>query len=125
MGYQPKIIRGRVKGTGYPIDGRELLFSMWDYDNYKSFHLFSWNKEDDETVMLTIHQSEEEAGFCVYDTLEDFARAWKAGEYEPGGSFCLAPDNVDVLEVIQEERRSSDKGAKMDGTGDQNDKTIT
>lgn len=104
MGYKPRIIRGRVKGTGYPIDGRELLFSTWDFDNHENFHLFSWDKEDDEAVMLTIHQSEEEAGFCNYDTLENFAEAWKAGEYEPEASFCLAPNNVDVLDVIKEEQ---------------------
>ena len=62
--------------------------------------------------MLTIYQSEEEAGLCVYDTLEDFTRAWKAGEYEPDGVFCLAPDNVDVLEVIQEEKRSDGKDTR-------------
>lgn len=107
MGYQPKIIRGKVKGTGYPIDGRELLFSLWDYDNYESYHLSGWRDDDDEAVMLTIHQSEEEARICVYDTLEDFASAWEEGEYEAEGAFCLAPDNVDVLEIIQEEKQSS------------------
>ncbi len=120
MGYQPKIIRGKVKGTGYPIDGRVLLFSMWDYDNYESYHLSGWREEDDEAAMLTIYQSENEAGFCVYDTLEDFTRAWKAGEYEPEGTFCLAPDNVDVLEIIQEEKRSSGEGSKMGGEDGEN-----
>lgn len=115
MGYQPKIIRGKVKGTGYPIDGRELLFSLWDYDNYESYHLSGWHNDDDEAVMLTIHQSEEEAGLCVYDTLGDFASAWEEGEYEAEGAFCLDPNNVDVLEVIQEEKRSSGEGAKIDG----------
>lgn len=100
-----QMVRGKVKGTGYPIDGLELIFSLWDYDKRDSYHLSLWNKEDDEAVMMTIYQSENEAGFCVYATLEDFIRAWKAGEYEPDGVFCLEPDNVDVLEVIQEEQR--------------------
>lgn len=103
MGYQPKIIRGRVKETGYPIDGRALIFSLWDYDNYENFHLSGWRDDDDETVMLTIHQSEEKAGLCVYDTFEDFVKAWRTGEYEAECSFCLAPENIDVLEIIQEE----------------------
>ncbi len=115
MGYQPKIIRGRVNGTGYPIDGREFLFSLWDYDNYESYHLAGWNNEDDEAVMLTMHQSEEEAGLCLYDSLEDFARAWKAGEYEPECTFCLASDKVEVLEVIQGEKRSNGESTNMDG----------
>jgi len=115
MGYFPNIIRGKVKDTGYQIDGRELFFSTWDYDNYESYHLASWNKEDDEAVMLTMHQSEEEAGICLYDSLENFAKAWKAGEYEPECTFCLAPDKVEVLKVIQGEKLSSGEGTKMDG----------
>lgn len=107
MGYQPKIIRGKVKGTGYPIDGRVLLFSLWDYDNYENYHLSGWSEDNDEAVMQTIYRSEEEAGLCLYDTLDEFTRAWKAGEYEPDGVFCLSPDNVEVLEVIQAEKRSN------------------
>lgn len=103
MGYQPKIIFGKVKNTGYPIDGLALLFSMWDYDNYESYHLCSWSKDCDEAVMKTMYQSEKEAGICLYDNLEEFAEVWKADEYEPEFSFCLDLDKVDVLEVVEEE----------------------
>lgn len=104
MGYQPKLVRGRVKGTGYPIDGRELIFSLWDYDNYESFHLSSWDNDDSEAVMQTLYWSEkEELRFCLYDTLEDFVKAWKTCDYEPECTFCLAPDKIDVLEIIREE----------------------
>ena len=103
MGYQPKLIRGRVKDTGYPIDDLELIFSLWDYDNRESYHLSLWNKEDDESVMMTTYQSENEAGLCAYATLEDFIRAVKACEYEPDGVFCLDLDKVDVLEVIRKD----------------------
>ncbi len=115
MGYQPKIIRGKVKDTGYPIDGLELYFSLWDYDNYESYHLSGWHNENEEAVMRTIFQSENEAGLGLYDNFEDFSRAWKAGEYEPDGVFCLALGNVDVLEVVQEEKRPSAECAKMNG----------
>lgn len=33
MQYRPKIIKGTVKGTGWPIDGHTLYFSQWDYLN--------------------------------------------------------------------------------------------
>lgn len=111
MGYQPKLIRGKVKGTGYPIDGLELYFSLWDYDNYESYHLSGWQNDDEEAVMKTIFHSENEAGLCLYDSFEDFARAWKADEYEPECTFCLAPENVDVVEVIQKKKRPSGKDA--------------
>lgn len=103
MAYIPKIIKGKVTGTGWPIDGHVLHFSQWDYDNRKSWHLYGWEDEDDEAVMLTMHQTETEAGLSLYDTLEDFKEAWKAKEWEPQGSFCLPLDQVEVVEVIQEE----------------------
>lgn len=43
MTYKPKIIIGKVKDTGLPIDGHTLYFSQWDYDNYESWHLYNWN----------------------------------------------------------------------------------
>ncbi len=33
MEYKPKVITGKVTGTGWPIDGHVLWFSQWDYDN--------------------------------------------------------------------------------------------
>lgn len=32
MEYKPKVITGKVTGTGWPIDGHVLWFSQWDYD---------------------------------------------------------------------------------------------
>ena len=103
MEYKPKIIKGTVKGTGWPIDGRTLHFSLWDYDNYDSWHLFGWDDADDEAVMLTVWQTENEAGLSLDDTLEDFTKRWKAKEWEPQGTFCLELDQVEVVEVVQEE----------------------
>ena len=103
MEYKPKIIKGTVKGTGWPIDGRTLHFSQWDYDNYDSWHLFGWDDADDEAVMETMFITEEKAGLCCYDTLEDFAKDWKAKKWEPQGAFCLELAQVEVLEVVQQE----------------------
>lgn len=105
MAYKPKVVSGRVKGTGWPIDGHVLYFGLWDYDKHSSWHLYSWDDADDEAVMLTMYQSMEAADFIEPDTLEDFTAAWKAGEWEPPGSFCLALDQVEVLEVLQEEEK--------------------
>ena len=105
--YKPKIIMGKVSGTGQPIDGHVLLLSLWSWDNYSSWHLYAWEDADDEAVMLTMYQTEQEAGFCDCDTLEDFAEAWKAGEWDAPGVFCLELDQVEVLEVIREEERTA------------------
>ena len=53
--------------------------------------------------METMFITEEKAGLCCYDTLEDFAKDWKAKKWEPQGTFCLELDQVEVVEVVQEE----------------------
>jgi len=103
MEYKPKVITGKVTGTGWPIDGHVLWFSQWDYDNRESWHLYGWEDSEDEAVMQTVFQTETEAGLCLFDTLEKFAENWKAKKWEPQGSFCLPLDKVEVLEVKQEE----------------------
>jgi len=115
MQYKPKIIAGRVKGTGYPIDGHVLNFSQWDYDNRESWHLYGWDEASDEAVMLTMFKAELEAvnEVCLANTgepleytdedFEDFKRTWEAGEWEPDGVFCLPLDKVEVVTVLQEE----------------------
>jgi hypothetical protein len=100
MAYKPKIVTGMVTGTGWPIDGHVLYFSQWDYDQHQSFHLYGWDDEDDEAVMLTMYQNE-----TIGTSLKEFTEKWKAKEWEPPGSFCLPLDNVEVQEVKQEEEK--------------------
>lgn len=104
MAYKPKIVTGKVTGTGWPIDCHVLYFSQWDYDNRESWHLYGWDDADDPAVMETMFITETEAGLCEYETLETFAEAWKAKKWEPAGSFCLDLNQVDVQEVKQEEQ---------------------
>lgn len=101
--YKPKVIEGKIKGTGWPIDGHTLILSLWDYDNYEDWHLCNWSKEADKAIMETIFVTETEAGMCLYDTLEEFAEHWE--EWETEGSFCIPLDNVEVVRVIQEEMK--------------------
>ena len=106
MAYKPKIITGRVKGTGWPIDGHVLYFSLWDYDR-ENWHLYGWDDEDDDAVMRTVYQTETEAGICTSETLEAFAAKWRAEEWYPDGAFCIPLDCVEVVEVKQEEERDN------------------
>lgn len=98
MAYQPKIVKGMVSGTGYPIDGHVLYFSLWDYDHHEFYHLYGWDDADDEAVMLTMYETDE-----IGTSLRDFTDKWKAKQFEPDGVFCLIPDTVEVLEVVREE----------------------
>ena len=107
--YQTRRVKGRVKGTGYPIDGHILYFSQWEWDDYSSSYLRDWDDKDEEAVMLTMYQSEQEAGLCLYDTLEEFIKAWKAKEWKAQGAFCLDLDQVEEIEVINEEVKDDGK----------------
>lgn len=104
--YLPKIIEGKISNTGWPIDGHTLILTSWDYDNYESWHLYKWKPEDERAVIETVFITETEAGMCLYDTLEEFAERWK--EWEPEGSFCIPLENVEVIKVLQEERKEND-----------------
>lgn len=100
--YKPLIIAGKVKDTGYPIDGHVLYFAQWDYDR-ENWHLYGWDDEADEAVMLTMYEAtkEEQGNY----TLETFTGIWKAKQWTPRRPFCLIPDLVEVLEVKQEEEK--------------------
>lgn len=102
--YKPKIIKGKVSGTGWPIDGHVLVLSLWDYDR-DFWHLYGWEDEDDEAVLQTVYQTEMEAGLNTCDTLEAFTEVWRAKQWEPAGAFCLPLDKVEVVEVLQEEEK--------------------
>ena len=60
--YRPKIVEGKIKGTGWPIDGHTLILSLWDYDNYADWHLGIWNDKADQAVMETMFVTETAAG---------------------------------------------------------------
>lgn len=114
MKYKPKVITGKVQGTGYPIDGHVLYLSQWDYDNHEAWHLWGWDDAAAEAVMLTMYQSEKDADISFYDTLKDFEKAWKAKEWEPQCSFCLKLENVEIIEVIQEEEADDTREQLLD-----------
>lgn len=105
MNYKPKVVKGRVTGTGWSIDGHVLYFSQWEYDHYSKMHLYGWEPEDDQAVMSTMYQTEREAGLTT-ETFSDFQRKWESGKWEPAGAFVLSLDKVEVLEVVQEEEKT-------------------
>lgn len=109
MAYQPKVVIGRVTGTGWPIDGHVLTLSLWSYDNYGSWHLYDWKDEDDKAVMETMFQTLVEAGMTSEAWRENFVAEWQTGRFDPPGAFCIDLDKVEVLEVLQEEGKHERK----------------
>lgn len=103
ISYRPKVVEGKISGTGWPIDGHTLILSLWDYDNYEDWHLSGYPDEADQAVMETMFITETAAGLGMYDTLEEFEEHWD--EWEPEGVFCIPLENVEVLKVVQEEQK--------------------
>ena len=92
------IIKGKVHGTGWPIDGHVLRFALWDYDKRQAWHLYDWEKEDDEAVMLTFVQTMIEAGFLDENDREEFIRQWQEETADVPGAFALDLDQVEIVE---------------------------
>lgn len=88
------IVKAKVTGTGYPIDGHTLL--LFDHGDF--FGLVGAIKGDldaDKAVMQTVHQTDE-----LYSDMSEaeFAELWDRGEYEPDGIFVIDRKNAEVLE---------------------------
>lgn len=91
-------VKGRVKGTGWPIDGHVLIFAKWRYDNYENWHLFDWETEDDDAIRDTFFQSMVEAGFCTEGERKAWNDQWKANTSDVPGAFTLDLDQVEIVE---------------------------
>lgn len=131
MTYQPKVIRCRLHTGGKTIqeireryagqgmtyrdfediqradeafDGLVVLLSLWACDNHDSYHLHNWDPEDDERMMMAIYHSEQVHPFHRYkNALDQFKADWAAGTYDPGGTLCFQPEDVEEIEVLCEE----------------------
>ena len=131
MEYQPKVVLCRLHMAGKTIqqireecagqgmtyrdfeniqraneyfDGVRCRLSLWEWDNYESYHLDDWDAPDDERMMMAIYYSEQVHPVPRYkNDLEKFKADWEAGTYDPGGVICFNPRDVEVLEVVSEE----------------------
>ena len=135
--YRPKIVKCRLKTGGKTIpeireqykgqgltyrdlenvqraneqfDGALVLLSLWEDDNYESYHLFKWDEADDEKMMMGMYYAEQTNPFpCYIDRQSDFIADWKAGNYELTCVFCFQPCDVEEIEVISEEVKEDEK----------------
>lgn len=110
-------IKKELKGQGFTcyemksmvkegecFNGLELYLSKWNYDNHEKWHLYSWEEEADEKVMLGLYQAEQYHPYKRYvKDFERFKKDWEAEEYDPGMTYAFKDSEVEVLEVLQEE----------------------
>lgn len=136
MFYRPKVVSCRLKTGGKSVEqikelhkGQGLVYrdfeslkkmydafsgmivnlSLWEYDNHESYHLDSWNPEDDEKIMMGVYYAEQTHPFPRYkNSLEKFKADWEMKKYEfEGASLVFAPADIEELEVVCEEVPSS------------------
>lgn len=92
--------------SGNYFDGLEVFLSKWNWDHHESWHLYTWQKQDDETVKKAIYEAEQYHPFAsarYKNNFEKFEKDWKNGEYDPGMTFTFKDSECEVLEVVQEE----------------------
>lgn len=135
MGYQPRLVHCRLKTGGKSIgqirerfhgqgltyreleslremynqfEGREVVLSLWDYDNMESYHFDSWKPDDDDAVMRGIYFAEQTHPFrqCYKNNFKRFEEDWKNHEYDfDGASLVFSAEDVEELdEVIMEKK---------------------
>ena len=93
-----------IQRANEQFDGLVVLLSLWDWDNYESYHLHNWEPTDDERMMKAIYYSEQVHPYTIYkNDFEKFRLDWKAGNYEPPGVLTFDPADVEEIEVICEE----------------------
>ncbi len=94
-----RVVTARIKGTGWPVDGHILYLAKLQYDP-EYWHLWGWDEEADEAVMETVWQTENEAGMSMYESKDEFVKAWKDHTWEAQGAFTFAADQVeDVMNI--------------------------
>lgn len=99
-----ELYKGTVVNTGWPIDGHELLFGLWDYDNGSCYHLYFWADEDDEAVMMTMFRTLVDAGFICEEDKNEFIMVWKDGMFDEvycPGPFCIELDKLTDVEKVK------------------------
>lgn len=117
-------VRQQLKGQGFTrnemkamvrslnfFDGLKVYLSKWNWDNYATWHLYSWDDDIDEKIMKAIYEAEQLHPYSCgryKDDFTQFEKDWKAGTYDPGATLSFTDEQVEVLEVLQEEVNNID-----------------
>lgn len=98
-----------VKKADELFDGLIITASLWSYDRHRNWHLWGWKKADDERMMRAMYEAEQ-YNLCgsYIDDFEGFKKDWQAGGYDSGCVFTFPIGDVEVLEVLQEEKDYTD-----------------
>lgn len=90
------IVRGKISGTGWPVDGHTLTLEIEKDGNV--YYLNDWPDASDEAVMKTMHLNDPAYQNTPH---EKFAELWKAGKWDAEGRFFFDRGKVEVVEVVK------------------------
>lgn len=93
-------LKGEVHDTGWPIDGKTLVFRR--SEKPRGYILINWKGRDDDAVRDTMFLTACLAGYELEETREEFMDEWAAGQYEPPGIFVLDDDKVTVKAYLDD-----------------------
>ena len=110
QGFTRNEMKAFVRSLNF-FNGLKVYLSKWNWDNYATWHLYSWDDEVDETIMKAIYEAEQIHTFSCGRYKNDFTqfeKDWKAGTYDPGATISFTDEQAEVLEVLQEEVNNID-----------------
>lgn len=108
QGFTVNNFKAMQKADQY-FNGMEITLSSWWYDDHSCWHLFNWPQAVDDRVMCAMYHAEQYKGgphmlpSAYKGDFEKFRADWAAGTYDPGATYTFKPEDVEVLEVLQEE----------------------
>ena len=109
--YLPKVAYVRLHTAGKTAKDyqQKLKGQGFTFNQYESWHLWNWKKEDDNRVMMAMYEAEQSHPYERYiNDFDRFKADWEAGTYDPGCTFTFPLEAVEVIEVVQEEKDNTD-----------------
>lgn len=85
------------------IDGVEAILSLWDYDNYKYYHLSSWDKQYEDKIIKAMFYAENTMSSIYRNDFERFKNDWQTELYIPECPIVFEKKHIEEIRVIREE----------------------
>lgn len=82
------------------LHGLEL--SLYKWDDKEQYVLCGYSDKIEEQVKEAMFYQEMCNPFSMGYTLEEFEKAWKEKEYDPGCAIVFEPDQVEVVKLLKE-----------------------
>ena len=106
MQYRPKIIKGTVKGTGWPIDGTHSTSPSGTTTTGRAGTFTAGTSRTTSPSCRRLTRRKQRPGSASTIHWKALQRHGRQRSGSHKGPFCLTLEQVDVVEVLQEEVRN-------------------